>query len=110
MRAWAKATIAKPIAATINAKPILYFIGEPSSKSYRKPYAILASEICDGHHKKSLFYPNQARSEPKRAACDDPGSPRRPISAFLGTTTRKSMFKIGMFAEFERSIIHGILG
>jgi hypothetical protein len=51
----ANAHIEKPIAATINPKPILYFIGEPSSNSQRKPYAILASEICDGHHKKSLL-------------------------------------------------------
>ena len=33
MLAWAKAIIAKPIAAAVNANPIFCFIGEPSSKS-----------------------------------------------------------------------------
>ena len=42
--AWAKATIAKPITAAINAKPIFRFMSEH--------YAILGSEICDGDHKK----------------------------------------------------------
>jgi hypothetical protein len=59
MLAWAKATIAKPIAATINAKPMFCFIGEPLLQPQHKSYAILASKICDGHHKKSRFNPEQ---------------------------------------------------
>jgi hypothetical protein len=81
MLAWAKAIIAKPIAAAVNAKSIFCFIGEPSSKSQPKPYAILANEICDGDHKKSLFYPEQSSERAEARASDDTVTPR-PYSGF----------------------------
>jgi hypothetical protein len=60
MLAWAKATRVKPIAAAANAKPILRFIGEPSSNFTAQLYAILGSESVMAITKRRF---------PRRAIC-----------------------------------------
>jgi hypothetical protein len=71
MLAWAKTTMAKPIAVAANAKPIFRFMGEPSFKSNQNPTPSSAAKsvmavtksggICDGHHKKVLSPRGDAR-------------------------------------------------
>jgi hypothetical protein len=75
MLAWAKTTMAKPIAVAANAKPIFRFMGEPSFKFNQNPTPSLAAKSvmaiterpflvtvltkrpgkCDGRHEENDF-------------------------------------------------------
>ena len=110
----ASAHIAKAIAATINAKPIWYFIGEPSSNSWRKHKRSSPAESVMEFTKRNRFLPTAAQphQEPyassERGAVapssgrqngDGDGGVLRPLSLAL-----REMTNLGLRSQFPSPI------